>query len=571
MADDDDWGITPDYKNVMTEKEQRFGVKAVPGRIGYIDMNELRKAVVKDDEESKKNAPPSASYGYGGKFGVEKDRMDKSAVGTDYHPELNKHASQQDYSKGFGGRYGVQADRQDKAAVGYDHHEELSKHASQKDYSIGFGGKYGVQSDRVDSSSVGYKDANESAGLHPSQQRAEVTGGQNKASELRMRFEKLALDMNKPAERPSRPDVGKIKLPIFAQPKPTEEPKLEPRPANVKSLIQMWASVDSPTEPSNPQIPKSSTPLVPEVEPAESPKAPKSSEQSENATPTSQPQVVFGMVPAFPLEAAKGTSITAVAIFDFQASQSDELSFKEGDKIVDIDKFDEAWWSGRIGDRIGIFPANRVQDTAADAAISSSGATGSRQEVVSSITAMALYDFAASQSDELFFKAGDEIVDIVKFDKEWWSGRIGDRPHLFIGFDPTPGTSDASPNAHGVSHLISHGDELSFNVGEEIVDINKFDEMWWAGRIGNRRGIFPANFVKESKVVTVKPTAPNMARANCGITATAIYDFAGSQPDELSFKAGDEIVDIDKFDTQWWAGRIGDRRGIFPTNHVFEN
>lgn len=37
MADDDDWGITPDYKNIMTETEQRFGSKAVPGRVGYIE------------------------------------------------------------------------------------------------------------------------------------------------------------------------------------------------------------------------------------------------------------------------------------------------------------------------------------------------------------------------------------------------------------------------------------------------------------------------------------------------------------------------------------------------------
>lgn len=32
---------------------------------------------MKSDAESKKNSIPKASYGYGGKFGVEKDRMDK--------------------------------------------------------------------------------------------------------------------------------------------------------------------------------------------------------------------------------------------------------------------------------------------------------------------------------------------------------------------------------------------------------------------------------------------------------------------------------------------------------------
>lgn len=37
-----------------------------------------------------------------------------------------------DYVKGFGGKFGVQADRQDKSAVGWDHQEKLQLHESQK-------------------------------------------------------------------------------------------------------------------------------------------------------------------------------------------------------------------------------------------------------------------------------------------------------------------------------------------------------------------------------------------------------------------------------------------------------
>jgi len=37
-----------------------------------------------------------------------------------------------DYAKGFGGKYGVQKDRQDKAALGWEVHEPLAKHESQK-------------------------------------------------------------------------------------------------------------------------------------------------------------------------------------------------------------------------------------------------------------------------------------------------------------------------------------------------------------------------------------------------------------------------------------------------------
>lgn len=36
-----------------------------------------------------------------------------------------------DYKKGFGGKFGIQSDRQDKTAVGYDHQQQLAKHESQ--------------------------------------------------------------------------------------------------------------------------------------------------------------------------------------------------------------------------------------------------------------------------------------------------------------------------------------------------------------------------------------------------------------------------------------------------------
>ena len=54
---------------------------------------------------------------YGGKFGVQKDRMDKSAVDASYKAKLAAHASQTDAAKGFGGKFGVQRDRVDKVYI----------------------------------------------------------------------------------------------------------------------------------------------------------------------------------------------------------------------------------------------------------------------------------------------------------------------------------------------------------------------------------------------------------------------------------------------------------------------
>lgn len=43
--------------------------------------------------------------------------MDQSAVGHDYIAKLEKHESQKDYATGFGGKFGVQTDRVDKVVL----------------------------------------------------------------------------------------------------------------------------------------------------------------------------------------------------------------------------------------------------------------------------------------------------------------------------------------------------------------------------------------------------------------------------------------------------------------------
>uniref|UniRef100_A0AAQ5ZD44 SH3 domain-containing protein n=1 Tax=Amphiprion ocellaris TaxID=80972 RepID=A0AAQ5ZD44_AMPOC len=157
----DDWETDPDFENDLSEKEQRWGAKTVAGsgHQEHIDIHRLRETVSTEHTSLKQKeleTMPKASHGYGGKFGVQQDRMDKSAVGHDYQSKLSKHCSQTDTSKGFGGKFGVQADRVDQSAVGFEYAGKTEKHASQKDYATGFGGRYGVQADRVDQSAVGF-------------------------------------------------------------------------------------------------------------------------------------------------------------------------------------------------------------------------------------------------------------------------------------------------------------------------------------------------------------------------------------------------------------------------------
>ncbi|XP_056100576.1 src substrate cortactin-like [Rhinichthys klamathensis goyatoka] len=157
----DDWETDPDFENDVSEKEQRWGAKTVigSGHQEHINIHKLRERVSCEHSDLKQKEladMPKASHGYGGKFGLQQDRMDKSAVGHEYQSKLSKHCSQTDTSKGFGGKFGVEADRVDQSAMGFEYAGKTEKHASQKDYATGFGGRYGVQADRVDQSAVGF-------------------------------------------------------------------------------------------------------------------------------------------------------------------------------------------------------------------------------------------------------------------------------------------------------------------------------------------------------------------------------------------------------------------------------
>lgn len=195
-AQSDDWDTDPDFVNDISEKEQRWGAKSIAGsgRAEHINIHQLRSKVSEEHEVIKKKeleSGPKASYGYGGKFGTERDRMDKCAVGHEYIADVGKHSSQTDAAQGFGGKYGVQRDRADKSALGFEYKGEVEKHSSQKDYSKGFGGRYGVERDKVDKAAVGF-DYKSQAEKHDSQKDYSVGFG-GKFGVQRDRQDKSAL------------------------------------------------------------------------------------------------------------------------------------------------------------------------------------------------------------------------------------------------------------------------------------------------------------------------------------------------------------------------------------------
>jgi len=58
--------------------------------------------------------------------------------------------------------------------------------------------------------------------------------------------------------------------------------------------------------------------------------------------------------------AGSGTFGQRMALYDYQAQQSDELSFVKGNIITVLSKEHPDWWMGELSGNAGIFPANFV-------------------------------------------------------------------------------------------------------------------------------------------------------------------------------------------------------------------
>jgi hypothetical protein len=60
------------------------------------------------------------------------------------------------------------------------------------------------------------------------------------------------------------------------------------------------------------------------------------------------------------LDLSRGVN-KVTAAFDFEAATDKEISFRAGDVIEVVGKYNRDWYKGRIGDHVGFFPANYVR------------------------------------------------------------------------------------------------------------------------------------------------------------------------------------------------------------------
>ncbi|KAF5404784.1 hypothetical protein PHET_01768 [Paragonimus heterotremus] len=69
------------------------------------------------------------------------------------------------------------------------------------------------------------------------------------------------------------------------------------------------------------------------------------------------------------------------------------------------------------------------------------------------------------------------------------------------------------------------------------------------------------------EVTTQPPCTP--AHMDSGLVALCLYNYTAHEDDELSFREGDQIFQVQQIDEGWWLGVTADgRQGLFPANYV---
>lgn len=105
---------------------------------------------------------------------------------------------------------------------------------------------------------------------------------------------------------------------------------------------------------------------------------------------------------------------------------------------------------------------------------------------------------------------------------------------------------------------LTHPDDLPFKEGDVIRLVKKINDDWMEGRLGNRQGMFPVNFID---IKVPLPGVPDNI-------VTAIYPFKGETAEDLSFDEGAKITVLSRVSQDWFYGEYGGRRGQFPANYV---
>ncbi|KAI5804946.1 hypothetical protein EDC01DRAFT_641447 [Geopyxis carbonaria] len=244
--------------------------------------------------------------------------------------------------------------------------------------------------------------------------------------------------------------AGAVAAAMPGLPSRPSEPEEEEEDVTPAGIPPPPAQPRSPTPPT-PEIPGSPIRIampvarsdpVPEIEKFEEPEVSLPTESLQRVVPQED-----DLHDEKPVTGAASSGARATVLYDYEATEENEIDLQEGSVVTGIDMVDDDWWMGvNSAGQTGLFPSNYVelvdeaqaQEEAAPP-ISSRQAEPEPEPVpepesepaTTYRTAVALYDYEATEENELTFPEGAVIEQVHFPDEDWWAGTYKGQEGLF--------------------------------------------------------------------------------------------------------------------------------------------
>ncbi|KAF2397578.1 hypothetical protein EJ06DRAFT_533184 [Trichodelitschia bisporula] len=131
---------------------------------------------------------------------------------------------------------------------------------------------------------------------------------------------------------------------------------------------------------------------------------------------------------------------TAIAQYDYEKAEDNELELRDGERVINIDMVDDDWWMGQNErGETGLFPSNYVELIEEEPAKAAQAPAGPAAQAAPAAppaqakgpTATAQYDYDAAEENELSFPDGATILNVEFPDDDWWFGEYNGKTGLF--------------------------------------------------------------------------------------------------------------------------------------------
>lgn len=213
----------------------------------------------------------------------------------------------------------------------------------------------------------------------------------------------------------------------------------------------------------------------------------------------------------------------AIALHDFERESPDELSFRAGDRLIIFDYGSKnEWHKAELNGVHGQVPGNYIQvqkprwfvghvsrfhaekilsnEDLPDGSFLIRVSESSPNEFSLSVryhNSVQHFRILKDPDCKFFlwkksFKTLNELVDNYRHET------VSQRENIFLRDieEPEPRYVQAKYDFPSRPNEILEDNELPFKEGDIIQLLKSEDENWWAGRIGDREGYFPASYVK---------------------------------------------------------------------------